>query len=74
MNKKFETLEYSYEKDGRKITAVIPKTSDVGDNLLIFSDDKSENGGACKIPDDFIIILAEVIKKAKYGNSDESQE
>lgn len=73
----FETMSFSSEIDGKRVTAIIPKTDELDDIMITFEDETDpENIMVTKLKDKFILAVAKLIVEAKYqdGEDDNTEE
>lgn len=71
----FDTARYSTEIEGRKVTAIVPKTNQLDDIILAFeSKEDSEKIDIARLKDKFILGLAKLIVKCKYEDGENDRE
>lgn len=71
----FETMQLSSEIDGKRVTAIIPKTNEIDNIMIAFEDiNDPEKVMITKLKDKFVLAVAELIKEAKYGDGEDTNE
>lgn len=67
-SEEFETIRLSTEIGGKRVTAIIPKTSEIDNIMLAFEDEEDpEQVMITKLKDKFVIAIAQLINNAKYN-------
>lgn len=71
-NEEFDTIRFSSEIDGQRVTAIVPKTNKLDDIMIIFEDNENpENVLITKLKDKFILAVAKIIINTKYKDINE---
>jgi len=71
----FETMKFSSEIDGKRVTAIIPKTKELDDIIIAFEDEQDpDNVQITKLKDKFVLAVAKLIVEAKYEDGEDDSE